>query len=69
MPVMNGYEATRMIREEEKLYNVHIPIIALTGHSSGPEVKMTFEAGMDSCLQKPLRGGQLMDMLHKLNTV
>lgn len=67
MPVMNGYEATRRIRDEEKLYNVHITIIALTAHSAGPEVKMTFEAGMDSFLQKPLKGDQLMDVLHKLN--
>ncbi|XP_031402645.1 histidine kinase CKI1-like [Punica granatum] len=67
LPRINGYEATRRIREEEKRYNVRIPIIALTAHSGGPEVKMTSDAGMDSYLQKPLTRDSLMEILCKLN--
>ncbi|CAI9781065.1 unnamed protein product [Fraxinus pennsylvanica] len=37
MPLMNGIEATRRIREEEGNYGVHIQIIALTAHERGEE--------------------------------
>ncbi|KAK4780414.1 hypothetical protein SAY87_016520 [Trapa incisa] len=68
MPVMNGYEATRVIRKEEKRYGIRIPIIALTAHSPEPDIWSTCKAaGMDSCLPKPFNGAQLMQILHKLN--
>ncbi|OAY83344.1 putative histidine kinase 2, partial [Ananas comosus] len=54
MPIMNGYEATKYIREEEKRYGIHIPIIALTGHATPEEEKKTILAGMDFHLTKPL---------------
>ncbi|KAK9930708.1 hypothetical protein M0R45_027737 [Rubus argutus] len=37
MPEMDGFEATREIRKEEKSYHVRIPIIALTAHTRGGE--------------------------------
>ncbi|KAM3208174.1 hypothetical protein ACQJBY_063079 [Aegilops geniculata] len=54
MPVMNGYEATRRIREEESRHNVHTPIIALTANSKEEGLQEAVEAGMDLHLTKPI---------------
>ncbi|CAK9145213.1 unnamed protein product [Ilex paraguariensis] len=64
MNLMDGFEATRHIREEEEYYGVHIPIIALSAHSStGEEASMMIQAGMDYCLSKPLNEEQLMEAI------
>ncbi|KAK9704787.1 hypothetical protein RND81_07G011000 [Saponaria officinalis] len=54
MPVMDGMEATRRIREEERKYDVRIPIIALTAHEAEEEANIV-EVGMDCHLTKPLK--------------
>ncbi|KDP36574.1 hypothetical protein JCGZ_08341 [Jatropha curcas] len=63
MPIMNGYEATRQIRKEERSYDIHIPIIALTAHTSGDEGKKAKDAGMDFCLHKPLERESLLEAI------
>ncbi|KAF7818143.1 histidine kinase CKI1 [Senna tora] len=68
MPLMDGFEATRRIREMEKRYGVHIPIIALTAHTSGRETKMTIEAGMDVHLGKPLRKENLLEAIRYIHS-
>ncbi|KAL6968617.1 hypothetical protein U1Q18_034418 [Sarracenia purpurea var. burkii] len=67
MPVMDGFEATRRIREEEKYYEIHIPIIALTAHTSGEEAKRMMQAGMDFHLPKPLKREQLMEAIYSIH--
>ncbi len=66
MPVMNGYEATRRIRllEGEKGLP-RTPILALTGHVEESARLTCLKAGMDDCLNKPLRGQQLQDSLKR----
>ncbi|KAI4976636.1 hypothetical protein ZWY2020_050243 [Hordeum vulgare] len=54
MPVMNGYEATRRIREEESRYGIRTPIIALTANSAEEGLQDAMEAGMDLHLTKPI---------------
>ncbi|XP_059313286.1 histidine kinase CKI1-like [Lycium ferocissimum] len=68
MPVMNGYEATRLIRmEEEKRHGIPIPIIALTAHTLDDEMSLHIkEAGMDFHLTKPLNKDVLMNLLSDL---
>ncbi|CBI36943.3 unnamed protein product, partial [Vitis vinifera] len=68
MPEMDGYEATKRIREEEQQYGVHIPIIALTAHANGEEAKRTIEAGMDYHLSKPLKRETLMGAIEYTNS-
>ncbi|KAJ1412567.1 Signal transduction response regulator, receiver domain [Sesbania bispinosa] len=62
MPVMGGYEATRQIREMERPYGVHIPIIALTANT-GDEAKLSIEAGMDGHLEKPINKEKLLEAI------
>ncbi|CAI9103122.1 OLC1v1001563C1 [Oldenlandia corymbosa var. corymbosa] len=63
MTEMDGYEATRRIREEEKKYDLHIPIIALTAHTASEEIEKMIGAGMDYYLSKPLKEVQLLNVL------
>ena len=55
MPVMNGYDATIKIRDNEKENNKHIPIIAMTAHDSPGDREYCFEIGIDGYISKPFR--------------
>lgn len=54
MPEMDGYEATREIRRREDVTLTHLPIMALTGHTSDEDAQKCRQAGMDTVLTKPL---------------
>ena len=55
MPVMNGYEATRLIREDElKFGKPYTPIIAVTAHTLSGDEQRCRDAGMDDYLSKPV---------------
>ncbi|MBF0632363.1 MAG: response regulator [Magnetococcales bacterium] len=55
MPVLNGFETTKQLRQWELEHtNRHTPIIALTAHVLQECRKECLEAGMDDFLQKPL---------------
>lgn len=54
MPEMDGYAATRAIRQRETGSDGHIPVIALTGHASSEDERVCLEAGMDAVLTKPV---------------
>ena len=58
MPVMDGYEATRCIRVEERGAG-RMPIVALTADSLTTDRERCFEAGMDGFLTKPVSTSQL----------
>ena len=65
MPEMDGYEATRRIRELDSDL-AHIPIIALTAHSLQHEVHRAYEAGMNAHVTKPF---QSEDLQHALEAI
>jgi len=67
MPVMGGYEATRMIRAHEAATGqVHVPIIALTANAMSGDVEKCLEAGMDFYLSKPVNSKRLFEVVEKL---
>ncbi|MCE1253135.1 MAG: response regulator [Anaerolineae bacterium] len=57
MPVMNGMEATRRIRADQRIS--HIPIVALTALAMDGDRERCLEAGMNEYLSKPIRLEQL----------
>lgn len=67
MPVVDGYEATKRIRLEEKNYGVYIPIIALTA-STEEAIRKTKDAGMDFHLTKPLQVDKLLDAIREIES-
>ncbi len=65
MPVMNGYDATRVIRTEERDTGRRIPIVALTAYAMKGDREICLEAGMDDYLGKPIHPRELMDVLER----
>ena len=54
MPVMNGLEATRAIREMERSDAAGIPIIAMTANAFKEDIRRCLDAGMNAHIAKPL---------------
>ncbi|HEV3481809.1 MAG TPA: response regulator, partial [Candidatus Acidoferrales bacterium] len=66
MPEMNGWEATRAIRERERAAGGRIPVIAMTAHAMKGDDEKCFAAGMDDSLTKPIRTEELVAALEKV---
>jgi len=62
MPNMDGFEATRKIRQNPK-YNT-LPIIALSGDVSSDDIAKMYKSGMDAHLEKPLKMDAFYDILY-----
>jgi len=66
MPVMDGYEATTVIRSGAVAgINSRVPIVALTAHAMVGEDRKCMDAGMNDYLTKPLERNKLIDVLGK----
>lgn len=63
MPVMNGIEATRYIREQLKGHNRLVPIIALTATIMEEEIREVLASGMNAYLAKPYQPGALAQII------
>ena len=66
MPVMNGYEATAMIREIEKETKTHIYIIGFSANMMNEDREKCFYAGMDDFISKPVHGNDLVNAIEKI---
>jgi len=66
MPEVDGFEATRRIRMEEKNTERHLPIVALTANAMAEDERRCFEAGMDAYLSKPVKFSRLESLLEKV---
>ena len=66
MPVMNGFEATAMVRDpDSKALNTAVPIIAMTANAMAGDRDECIEAGMNDYLSKPVKNGELSEVLEK----
>ncbi len=63
MPVMDGLEATRLIRAQERSTDRHVPIVAMTAHAMKGDRERCLAAGMDFYVSKPIRAARLFEAL------
>jgi len=66
MPVLDGFEAARQIREFDSAMNRHVPIIALTGRTSQEDRELSIAAGIDDFLLKPVEYADLRQKMLSL---
>jgi len=62
MPVMDGFEATKKIRE---LYGQELPIIAVSAHVGSEDIQNCFNVGMNGYVYKPVTKKSLFDAIQK----
>ena len=71
MPNMNGYEATRRIRQFKNAKKAGIPILAMTANAFEEDKKMAMEAGMNGHVSKPIDvnvlGKQIINIFKKVS--
>lgn len=63
MPVLDGYETTKQIRQNECGTSKHIPIIAVTANALNGDREKCLDAGMDDYMSKPFKKEKLESVL------
>lgn len=66
MPVMNGYEATRQIRESDHPEAKTIPIVAMTANTFAEDKRNAIDAGMDGHLAKPVNMDKVRELVGEI---
>jgi CheY-like chemotaxis protein len=61
MPLMDGYEATALIKK----VNPEIPIVAQTAYALSGDRETSLDAGCDAYISKPIRKGELLELIGK----
>ncbi|NTV90833.1 MAG: response regulator [Clostridiales bacterium] len=65
MPEINGIEATKIIRDEERRSGGHIPIIATTAYTMEYSRESMLKYGMDDYISKPIDFTKLVQIIEK----
>jgi two-component system, sensor histidine kinase and response regulator len=63
MPELDGFDATRRIRDRERTQGGHLPIIAVTAHAMKGDRERCLAAGMDGYISKPIRAAELHEVI------
>jgi CheY-like chemotaxis protein len=63
MPWLNGFEATRAIREKEQERGGHTPIVAMTAHAGKEDEDSCLTAGMDAYISKPIDFNKCLQLI------
>jgi CheY-like chemotaxis protein len=63
MPRLNGFEATDVIREKERVHGGHTPIVAMTAHARKEDEESCLAAGMDAYISKPIDFKQCLQVI------
>lgn len=63
MPVMDGLEATKAIRQMDREDAKTVPIFAMTANAFSEDVKKSLEAGMNEHLVKPLEEEKMIGLI------
>lgn len=66
MPIMDGYEATKIIRAIKNEVKAHIPIIAMSANAFSEDIKRTKNAGMNAHVAKPIDVANLIKTLQEI---
>jgi two-component system sensor histidine kinase/response regulator len=66
MPEIDGLEATRIIRDLEKLTAKRIPIIAMTAHAMQGDEEKCLQSGMDGYIAKPITAHDLFETIESI---
>ena len=66
MPVLNGYEATKLIRALDDPLRSTIPIIAMTANAFDEDKREAIAAGMNAHISKPIDTEKLLDTLDRI---
>ena len=66
MPVMDGYEATKAIRDLDNRFLANVPIVAMTANAFGEERRRAFACGMNGYVTKPIEIDVLFETLKQI---
>ncbi|MFN8640345.1 MAG: response regulator [Candidatus Binatia bacterium] len=68
MPVLDGFSATRLLRQREEQEGRHVPVIAMTAHAMSGDRERCLAAGMDAYVAKPVDPHRLYDTIEAVLT-
>lgn len=66
MPIMDGIEATMLIRKMKAPYFKNVPILGLTASAIPEQIKECIESGMNDCATKPIIKDELLSLISKM---
>jgi two-component system, sensor histidine kinase and response regulator len=69
MPEMDGFEATKEIRESSDVCDSNIPIIAMTAHAMKGDRERCLEKGMDDYISKPIDPNELLNIINNFSSI